>query len=156
MNAEDAIIAKKKKKGEQLDNCYIHHPEQVPCPKKAKVGEKKDRDDKKAGAPTTAPTRLAIDGVGNSTLWLGLPIKAVGVALGFQAFRFGDFSDWVMWVSGCVMDIPLPFSKLSFGLIGHEDSPGTAPKEKVYVVLVANGSFNPPTYMHLRMFEFCF
>ncbi|KAK7842283.1 nicotinamide/nicotinic acid mononucleotide adenylyltransferase [Quercus suber] len=51
------------------------------------------------------------------------------------------------------MDIPLPFSKLSFGLIGHEDSPGTAPKEKVYVVLVANGSFNPPTYMHLRMFE---
>ncbi|KAL4618597.1 hypothetical protein ACB092_06G022000 [Castanea dentata] len=51
------------------------------------------------------------------------------------------------------MDTPLPFSKLSFGLIDNEDSPGATPKEKVYVVLVANGSFNPPTYMHLRMFE---
>ncbi|XP_050246446.1 nicotinamide/nicotinic acid mononucleotide adenylyltransferase-like isoform X12 [Quercus robur] len=29
----------------------------------------------------------------------------------------------------------------------------TRVREKVYVVLVANGSFNPPTYMHLRMFE---
>ena len=27
MNAEDAIIAKKKKKGERLENGYIHHPE---------------------------------------------------------------------------------------------------------------------------------
>ncbi|XP_075668388.1 nicotinamide/nicotinic acid mononucleotide adenylyltransferase [Castanea sativa] len=51
------------------------------------------------------------------------------------------------------MDTPLPFSKLSFGLIDNEDSAGATPKEKVYVVLVANGSFNPPTYMHLRMFE---
>ena len=30
MNAEDAIIAKKKKKGERLDNGYIHHSEQSP------------------------------------------------------------------------------------------------------------------------------
>ena len=30
MNAEDAIIAKKKKKGERLDNGYIHHLEQGP------------------------------------------------------------------------------------------------------------------------------
>ena len=27
MNVEDAIIVKKKKKGERLDNGYIHHPE---------------------------------------------------------------------------------------------------------------------------------
>ena len=27
MNAKDAIIAKKKKKGERLENGYIHHPE---------------------------------------------------------------------------------------------------------------------------------
>ena len=27
MNAEDAIIAKRKKKGKQLENSYMHHPE---------------------------------------------------------------------------------------------------------------------------------
>ena len=48
MNAKDAIIAKKKKKNEQLENGYIHHPEQGSCPKKAKVGKKRDRDEKKA------------------------------------------------------------------------------------------------------------
>ena len=47
MNAEDAIIAKKKKKGEWLDNGYIHHPKQGPHSKKAKVGEKRDRGGKK-------------------------------------------------------------------------------------------------------------
>ncbi|XP_062169286.1 nicotinamide/nicotinic acid mononucleotide adenylyltransferase [Alnus glutinosa] len=51
------------------------------------------------------------------------------------------------------MDIPLPFSKLALGLIDQDASSGTTAKEKIYVVLVANGSFNPPTYMHLRMFE---
>ena len=50
MNAEDAIIAKKKKKGEQLENGYIHHPEQGPHPKRAKVGEKRNRNGKKAGS----------------------------------------------------------------------------------------------------------
>lgn len=40
INVEDAIIAKKKKKGEQLENGYIHHPEQGPRPKKAKIEEK--------------------------------------------------------------------------------------------------------------------
>ena len=46
MNVEDTIIAKKKKKGERLENGYIHHQEQGL--KKAKVGEKRDRDGKKA------------------------------------------------------------------------------------------------------------
>ena len=48
MNVEDVIIAKKKKKGERLDNGYIHHPELGPRPKKAKIGEKRDRNRKKA------------------------------------------------------------------------------------------------------------
>ncbi|VVA33676.1 PREDICTED: nicotinamide/nicotinic acid [Prunus dulcis] len=45
------------------------------------------------------------------------------------------------------MDIPLPLSKLAQHLVNRDD------KDKKYVVLVATGSFNPPTYMHLRMFE---
>jgi len=44
MNAKDAIITKKKKKVERVEAGYVHHPEQGPCPKKAKVGEKRDRD----------------------------------------------------------------------------------------------------------------
>ncbi|XP_040988746.1 nicotinamide/nicotinic acid mononucleotide adenylyltransferase isoform X2 [Juglans microcarpa x Juglans regia] len=52
-----------------------------------------------------------------------------------------------------VMDIPLPFSKLALGPSDQDDSPGTTAKEKINVALVATGSFNPPTYMHLRMFE---
>ena len=49
VNAEDTIIAKKKKKGERLDNGYVHHPEQGPRSKKAKVREKRDHDSKKTG-----------------------------------------------------------------------------------------------------------
>ncbi|GAV68820.1 CTP_transf_2 domain-containing protein [Cephalotus follicularis] len=44
------------------------------------------------------------------------------------------------------MDIPLPLDKLQLGLTDSN-------RGKVYVVLVATGSFNPPTFMHLRMFE---
>ena len=50
MNTEDAIIAKKKKKVEWVENGSIHHPEQGPHPKKAKIGEKRDRNGKKAGS----------------------------------------------------------------------------------------------------------
>ncbi|KAF3453304.1 hypothetical protein FNV43_RR03744 [Rhamnella rubrinervis] len=46
-----------------------------------------------------------------------------------------------------VMDIPLPLDKLALDLIDHQA------KDKRYVVLVATGSFNPPTFMHLRLFE---
>ncbi|KAF8116940.1 hypothetical protein N665_0014s0196 [Sinapis alba] len=42
------------------------------------------------------------------------------------------------------MDVSLPVDKLS---------PGSQPEDKTCVVLVATGSFNPPTFMHLRMFE---
>ncbi|XP_057726465.1 nicotinamide/nicotinic acid mononucleotide adenylyltransferase isoform X1 [Arachis stenosperma] len=50
------------------------------------------------------------------------------------------------------MDIPLPVDKLSLQLINNEPAPYTT-NSKIYVVLVATGSFNPPTFMHLRMFE---
>ncbi|XP_030515233.1 nicotinamide/nicotinic acid mononucleotide adenylyltransferase isoform X2 [Rhodamnia argentea] len=43
------------------------------------------------------------------------------------------------------MEIPLPMEKLS---PRSSDEP-----RKGYAVLVATGSFNPPTYMHLRLFE---
>ena len=49
MNAEDTIIAKKKKEGEQLENGYVHHPEQGPRTKKAKIWEKRDHNGKKVG-----------------------------------------------------------------------------------------------------------
>ena len=48
MNTKDTIIAKKKKKVEQVEKGYVHHLEQGPRPKKAKIGEKRDRDGKKA------------------------------------------------------------------------------------------------------------
>jgi len=50
MNAEDAIIVKKKKKVKRVEARYMHHVEQGPRLKKAKTGEKRDRDDKKAGS----------------------------------------------------------------------------------------------------------
>ncbi|XP_027330347.1 nicotinamide/nicotinic acid mononucleotide adenylyltransferase-like isoform X2 [Abrus precatorius] len=50
------------------------------------------------------------------------------------------------------MDAPLPLDKLALNLISNEPSPKNT-RSKVYVILVATGSFNPPTFMHLRMFE---
>ncbi|XP_022144095.1 nicotinamide/nicotinic acid mononucleotide adenylyltransferase isoform X2 [Momordica charantia] len=52
------------------------------------------------------------------------------------------------------MEIPLPVDKLALESIGHGSSSGPQiDGPKMHVVLVATGSFNPPTYMHLRMFE---
>ena len=50
MNAEDAIIAKKRKRAEQMEADLSRHPEQGPRPKKAGMGEKKERDNKKASS----------------------------------------------------------------------------------------------------------
>nr|XP_034909473.1 nicotinamide/nicotinic acid mononucleotide adenylyltransferase-like isoform X1 [Populus alba] len=47
----------------------------------------------------------------------------------------------------CIMDLQLPMEKVSFGLNSTEEN------NKINVALVATGSFNPPTFMHLRMFE---
>ena len=52
MNAEDAIIAKKRKRAERMEAALPRHSEQGPCPKKGQIGEKKDRDNKKAGSST--------------------------------------------------------------------------------------------------------
>ena len=49
MNAEDAIIAKKRKRAERIEENSSRHVEQGPHPKKGQVEEKKDRDNKKAG-----------------------------------------------------------------------------------------------------------
>ena len=49
MNAEDVIIAKKRKRVERTKANYMHYAEQGPRPKKGRVEEKKDRDNKKAG-----------------------------------------------------------------------------------------------------------
>ena len=47
MNIEDVIIAKKRKRVEQMEADLPHHPNQGPCPNKAWTGEKKDQDNKK-------------------------------------------------------------------------------------------------------------
>ena len=49
MNAEDAIIAKKRKKAERME-LDPRHPEQSPRPKKARTGERKGRDNRKTGS----------------------------------------------------------------------------------------------------------
>ncbi|KAK7260779.1 hypothetical protein RIF29_27076 [Crotalaria pallida] len=47
-----------------------------------------------------------------------------------------------------VVDVPLlPLDKLAFPLITPPNN------NKTYVILVSTGSFNPPTFMHLRLFE---
>ncbi|KAG8381135.1 hypothetical protein BUALT_Bualt06G0090900 [Buddleja alternifolia] len=53
-----------------------------------------------------------------------------------------------------VTDIALPLDKLSLNSINKDGlSSSSERKGKVCVVLVSTGSFNPPTYMHLRCFE---
>ena len=46
MNAEDVIIAKKRKRAERMETDRSRHFEQGPRPKKGRTGEKKDRDNK--------------------------------------------------------------------------------------------------------------
>ena len=52
MNAEEAIIAKKRKRSERVDANPSHHPEQGLRPKKGRTEERKDRDNKKPGSST--------------------------------------------------------------------------------------------------------
>ena len=49
MNAEDAIIAKKRKRAERMEANSVRNTDQGPHPKKGRTEEKKDRDNKKAG-----------------------------------------------------------------------------------------------------------
>ncbi|XP_059283238.1 nicotinamide/nicotinic acid mononucleotide adenylyltransferase isoform X2 [Lycium ferocissimum] len=51
-------------------------------------------------------------------------------------------------------DIALPMDKLSLDLTKQVEGPKSPERKKrTYVVLVSTGSFNPPTYMHMRCFE---
>ena len=47
MNAEDAIIAKKRKRSERIEVNPNRHSEQGSRPKKGRTEERKDRDNKK-------------------------------------------------------------------------------------------------------------
>ena len=49
MNAEDAIIAKKRKRSERMEGNPSRQSEQGPRPKKGRTEERKDRDTKKSG-----------------------------------------------------------------------------------------------------------
>ena len=50
MNAEDAIIAKKRKRSERIEANPNHHSEQGSRPKKGRTEERKDLDNKKPGS----------------------------------------------------------------------------------------------------------
>ena len=50
MNAEDAIIAKKRKRPKRIEADLPCHSEQGPRPKKGQTREKKDRDNQKASS----------------------------------------------------------------------------------------------------------
>ena len=49
MNAENAIIAKKRKRAERMEANPVQHLEQGPRPKKGRTEDKKDRDNRKTG-----------------------------------------------------------------------------------------------------------
>ena len=51
MNVEDVIIAKKRKRADRMEGNPTHHSEQGPRPKKGRMEDKKDRDNKKPGPP---------------------------------------------------------------------------------------------------------
>ncbi|KAJ0601566.1 putative nucleotidyltransferase [Helianthus annuus] len=55
------------------------------------------------------------------------------------------------------MDAALPLDKLmdelSLESVNEDGSSDSDTKGKMHVVLVSTGSFNPPTFMHLRLFE---
>ena len=52
MNAEDVIIVKKRKRAERMEVNLPCHSKKGSRPKKVRTGEKKDRDNKKAGFST--------------------------------------------------------------------------------------------------------
>ena len=52
MNAEDAIIAKKRKRAERMEVNPMRHSEQGPRLKKGRTEDKKDRDGKRTGPST--------------------------------------------------------------------------------------------------------
>ena len=59
MNAEDTIIAKKRKRFERIEGNPNRYSEQGPHPKKRRTEEKKDRDNKKPGPSARNPIECA-------------------------------------------------------------------------------------------------
>ena len=68
MNAENAIIAKKRKRAKWMEVDLPRHPEQSPRSKKAQTREKKDRDNKKA---------VSSSGRGQHYMSLNVPLDQV-------------------------------------------------------------------------------
>ena len=50
MNAEDTIIAKKRKRAERMEAILVRHSKQGPRPKKGQTEDKKDQDNRKTGS----------------------------------------------------------------------------------------------------------
>ena len=44
------LLPRKRRRLKRVENGYVHHPKQGPHPKKAKTGEKRDRDGRKVGS----------------------------------------------------------------------------------------------------------
>ena len=61
MNAKDVIIAKKRKRIKQMEVELPRHPKQGPRPKKTRTGEKKDRDNRKAGSSSRQSALHALE-----------------------------------------------------------------------------------------------
>ncbi|XP_064961201.1 nicotinamide/nicotinic acid mononucleotide adenylyltransferase-like isoform X2 [Musa acuminata AAA Group] len=52
------------------------------------------------------------------------------------------------------VDVPLPMDKISLSSVQESTGRiGIPERNQMFVVLLSAGSFNPPTYMHLRLFE---
>ncbi|CAN1133526.1 Nicotinamide/nicotinic acid mononucleotide adenylyltransferase [Linum perenne] len=96
---------------------------------------------------TTEPAAKELPAA-ESTLNRGRDTKYGVVILTGNYFEIdqGVFTiDFTVSTQSSAMDYPLPMDKIS--------APNKNEEGKVSVVLVATGSFNPPTFMHLRMFE---
>ncbi|XP_008796379.1 nicotinamide/nicotinic acid mononucleotide adenylyltransferase [Phoenix dactylifera] len=85
----------------------------------------------------------------------GLARKKTKTSTAFIFIGKGSFSDQSKKDLGMdsFVDVPLPMDKLSLGALGEAGGSEAVNKNQSFVVLVSTGSFNPPTYMHLRMFE---
>ena len=81
MNAEDAIIAKKRKRAEQMEADLLRHPEQGPRPKKVRTGEKKDRDNKNASSSTRSQQYLHLNMPLEQAQWKKIPTSAIGTSI---------------------------------------------------------------------------
>ena len=62
MNAEDAIIAKKRKRAERMEANPVRHFKQGPRPKKERTEDKKDQDNRKTGPPARNQNYTPLNG----------------------------------------------------------------------------------------------